>query len=236
MAKRIENKRFTRGEVELIVRRAAELQERPPSYDRVPEGASLAEIQTLASQLGIEADSVKAAALELHGPKRVGLGALVLGAPSRLRLSRVVPRPIAKEGFEPLMLEIQREMEDAGSVALVGNTLTWSASAPRAVRRSISISTGDQRTTMTLEVQAGQLAGGLFGGIGGGLGGGLGVNALVWAIVRHSPALGALTAAIFLGSYWLPRLIFERVMAAEIRRGEALLDRLAERVRALPAG
>ncbi len=228
MSKPIDDKRFTRGEVELIVRRAAELQERAPSAERLPEGSSLAEIQALGAQLGLDPARVKAAALELHQPKKAGLGAVLLGAPTKLRLTRVVPRAIPKEAFEALMLEIQRAMDDSGNVALVGGTLTWSSSGQRPVRRAITISSSAERTTMTMEIQAGQLAGGLFGGIGGGVGGGVGINALVWTIVRHSPLLGAVTGAVVLGSYLLPRFIFQRVMEAQVRRGEALLDRLEE--------
>lgn len=230
MSKPIDDKRFTRGEVELIVRRAAELQERTPSAERLPEGSSLAEIQALAAQLGIDPARVETAALELHRPAPVGLAARLLGAPTRLRLTRVVPRAIEKEAFEALMLAIQREMDDAGNVALVGGTLTWSSSAQRPVRRAITISSSAERTTMTMEIQAGNLAGGLFGGIGGGVGGGVGINALAWTIIRHSPLLGALTAAVFAGSYLLPRFIYTRMVKAQLRRGEALLDRLEEQI------
>jgi hypothetical protein len=230
MSKRIEEKRFSRAEVELIVRRTAELQARAPSVERVPEGASLAEIETLAQQLGIDSAGVRTAALELHRPKKPSLGRLVWGAPFRARLRRVVPRAIDKEAFEPLLLAIQREMDDVGNVALVGNTLTWTVSGPRPIRRSITLSSSDGRTIATLEMQAAQLAGGLFCGIGGGLGGSAGVNALVWAIIRHSPGLGVLTAAVFLGSYLFPRFIFSRVMAAQIRRGEEMLDRLTAQI------
>lgn len=228
MSKPIDDKRFTRGEVELIVRRAAELQQRTPSAERLPEGSSLAEVQALAAQLGIDPARVETAALELYQPPKAGLAALLLGAPTRLRLSRVVPHALPTEAFETLMLAIQREMDDTGTVAFVGSTLTWSASGPRPVRRSITISSSGERTTMTMEIQAGQLAGGLFGGVGGGVGGGMGSNALAWAIIRHSPLLGAVTAAVFLGGYFLPRFIYQRVVDGHIRRGEALLDRLEE--------
>jgi len=230
MSKPIEDKRFTRGEVELIVRRAAELQERTPSAERLPEGSSLAEIQALAAQLGIDPAGVKTAALELYRPQRAGLGALIWGSPMRLKLSRVVPRAIAKESFEALMLAIQSEMDDAGNVALVGNTLTWSSTGQRPVRKSITISSSAERTTMTMEIHGRQLAGGLYGGIGGGVGGGVGGNALVWTLARHSALLGVVTGAVFLGSYLLPRFIFQRVMAGHARRGEALLDRLEAQI------
>jgi hypothetical protein len=230
MSKRVEDKRFARDEVQLIVRRAAELQQRSPSDERIAAGASLAEIEALAGRAGIAPAHVRTAALELHQPQKASLAQRALGAPASLRLSRVVPRALAKEAFEKLMLAIQRDMKDTGNVALVGNTLTWSSSGQRPLRRSITISTNDERTTVTLEVQAGPIAGALFGGIGGGVGGGAGMNALVWAILHHSPELGLLTAAILGGSYLLPRFIFKRVMAAQLRKGEELLDRLVEKI------
>jgi hypothetical protein len=234
MSKTGKEKQFARDEVQLIVRRAAELQQRSSSDERIPAGASLAEIEALADRAGIDRAHVRAAAMELHRPTKASLGQLALGAPSRLRLSRVVPRAIAKGAIEQLMLDIQREMKDNGIVGLVGNTLTWSSSGQRPVRRSITVSAGDDCTTLTLEIQAGPVAGGLFGGIGGGVGGGAGVNALIWAILQHSPELGVLAAAILLGGYMLPRFIFKRVMAAQLRQGEALLDRLAEQVEQKP--
>lgn len=223
MAKKVDDKRFSRQEVELIVRRAAELQRRP-SDDRIAAGASLAEVEALAGQLGIERSHVRAAALELHRPKAGGLAVRLLGAPTRLRLSRTLPRAITSDAFERLLLIIQ-EAEESGNVAVVGNTLTWS-SGQRPVRRTIVVSSHEDGTTLTLDIQARPLAGGLFAGFGGGFGIAAGANAAAAAVAQHSLALGALTAAIGATAYLVPRFVFRRRIAGEIRRGEALLDRL----------
>jgi hypothetical protein len=229
----LERRRFSRSEVEQIVRRAAELQE--TSHDgRIEHGASLSEIEQLAARVGLDPAHVRAATRELYQKVRPGLGQRFLGGPTQPRLRRVIPRALSDAQLETLLHAIQRETGAIGNVSTVGHTIIWTSGAGQALRRSVSISSSGGETTILMDMNVGQLAGGLFGGIGGGVGGGLGINALVWAIIQHSAVLGAVAGGVFVGAYLVPRWIFGKVVGAWIAQGERLLDTLATQAAALP--
>jgi hypothetical protein len=225
MTSALEKRRFSRSEVEQIVRRAAELQE--TSHDgRIERGASLAEIEQLAARVGLDPAHVRAATMQLYQPAVPGFAQRLLGAPTRPRLRRVIARALSDEQIESLLPVIQTELGTIGSVAMVGHTLNWTQGAAQ-LRRAVTISSSGGETTILVELNLAQLAGGLFGGIGGGVGGGLGVNALVWATLHHSVVLGGLAGVVFLGAYLLPRWIFGKVAGSWIVQSERLLDKLA---------
>jgi hypothetical protein len=223
MSSALEKRPVARGEVERIVRRVAELQ--PASHDaRIEHGASLSEIEQLAAKAGLDPTHVRAAALQLYEPEAPGLARRLLGAPTELRLRRVIPRALSVEQLEALVRVVQDE-GIAGQVSRVGHTLTWTSGANRsAMRRAVTLCSGAGETTLTFEVDAGELSGHFFdwGAVI------LVPIALLAALFLHAPVLNAL-AGVALPLFLRPRKGFRSAMGRVVEQGTHLLDKIAEK-------
>lgn len=233
-------RRYGDTETEAILRRAAELQASGPSAPRADRGLTLAELEGIAKEAGIDPLLVRQAAREIDRP-RAGRPAPFLGAPVRLRAERTCEGELDEERWEDMVGEIQQTL-GAGHVSRVGRTRTWSATGMigQPGTRAVTVTAVSQNgnTTLRAEEPIGHVAGGLFGGIMGGLGGGgLGAALGIGLGVFHSAPVGVgLAAALLAGSYGLARTIYTRIARSRQRTLEELLDRLAAQVPDRPAG
>src|SRR5215472_15415969 len=170
--------RFSEEEVQQLLRRAAELQKRDSRVPTDVRALSLAELEQIAADSGLDVQQIHRAILELEGRRRRA-GSVLLGAPARVHLERVVGRESPKSpsgAFEPLVSELNRALGTAGRVSALGETLTWSAPNTSSGPVDVTISPIEEGgTRIDLNASFGGLLGATFGGIGGGLGGGLGI-------------------------------------------------------------
>lgn len=225
-------RRFDDEEVSRILERAAELQHRAPLAPRETAGMTLAELEQVAVEAGIDPQHVRDAAAALERPASVAGGA-VLGAPMRLELERVVDGEISPAAYEALAETIRQTISSQGYVSTVGKSFEWNSANPqRALRVTITPRAG--RTVIRIEERFGNLVGGLFGGIVGGVGGGGGGTALgVIGGAFHNLGLALATAgAMLVGSFLLARTIFRGMVRQRTRQLGQLLDALVEQTAA----
>ncbi len=227
--------RFSEEEVQQVLRRAAELQRRDSRVPTDVRALSLAELEQIAVDSGIDVQQIHRAILELEGP-RLRSGSVLLGAPAQVQIERVVNRESPSGAFEMLVSELNRALGTAGQVSTIGGTLTWSAPNTRSGPVDVTISRTEGGTRIALNASFGGLLGATFGGIGGGLGGGLGVPlALAIGQLTQSWAAAGGTIALALGlPLLLARLVYATIVRRRIRQLEQLVDQLSERLSAVP--
>ncbi|HEU4719757.1 MAG TPA: hypothetical protein VFS59_00225 [Gemmatimonadaceae bacterium] len=231
-------RRFNEKEVAEIIKRASELQQ----LESTPEstaGMSLAELEQVAREAGIDPALVRRAASDLDTRVTDRQPSPFLGAPTTLVLERTIDGEMPVEEYETVVLEIQRELGGVGSASTLGRSLVWTMQrdpGPRARTRTVqvTITPRNGRTTIRMEESLGQLAGGLFGGLMGGLGAGTsGIAMGIGMGVFDSAAITvAIIAGMVSGSYMLARTIFGRVVTGRGERLQHLMSRLAEHVSA----
>jgi hypothetical protein len=195
------------GEVEAVLRRAAELQLAHPTED---PALSVGAVEQIAADVGIPPEHVRAALDERRSaapPVPVARAVPADLAPpdgafdlqrKLVRVHRVVPREATADDFPALVSEIHDTLGLAGHASIVGRSLTWSPAGlgpeGRAVLVTVTVHEGqstvhvEERLTLTGFWQAvpGLAgAGGAFMGmlLGIGLGGGPGPHMLVPALV-----------------------------------------------------
>jgi ribosomal protein L13E len=221
-------------EVGLILKRAAEIQDREPAPGARMRGFTLAELEEIASEAGISVDSLRQAATELDsGPSRREPFVWATGEPVTIVLERTVPLEIRDDAFEELVVEIQQAAGTHGQPSLLGRTLTWQADTPTKSRSlQILVTSRQGQTRIRIEERLHQLAGGLFGGLMGGLGGGLGLG------VGLGVGIEVLGSALFavawpLGVVGMSFLGARTIFSAVSRRRQRELGRLLERLAGL---
>ena len=227
-------RRYSDQEVSLILRRAAELQADQPG---AAGGTSLAELEDVAREAGLDPALVRRAAADLAVAAPARAPSRFLGAATKLHAERVVDGELSMDDVEVLVEEVRRTFGDPGLVSTLGRTVTWNPTpsvragvntAANGRRLYVTISTRGGQTTLRAEEDLGPLAGGLFGGLMGGIGGGLTAPAVaIGAGAFHAalPVVG-LVAAVVGGSYTLARTIY----VGMARRREKELRQLVERL------
>lgn len=225
-------RRYTEKEIGVILRRATEMQTSEPSAAN-PSGFSLADLEEIAHEAGIDVQFLRRAAAELETAGPSSLGARLAGAPVTIRLERTVPGELPEGAFDDLIPLIQVATEGHGQASSVGKTLTWSSrTAAQTSSQQVLVSSSRGETLIRIEEGLGQLAGGLFGGIMGGVGGGvgLGVGGALGGVLG-SVAFGLGFPILVIGvSYLASREIFKAVVARRRRAMEALMRRIVEHV------
>jgi hypothetical protein len=222
-----EPERFDDEEVGLILRRAAEVQ--------AGRSMTLAELEGVAAEAGIDAALVRRAAAELRTkndtPPVTSPG--VFG-PTALVYERRLPGNIGPEAWEDILSEIRRRSKIDGMVEPIGKELVWSSVRRGGPGRDVRVvvSTRRGRTIVRVEERTGGLSGGIYGGIMGGLfPAGLGWIIPVCIAALELPVLiPVLIVAWVVGSYWLSRTIYRTVLEPRQRELEQLADGIAETV------
>jgi hypothetical protein len=227
--------RFDEEEVALILRRAGEMQ--AARTESGGSGMTLAELEEIAREAGIDPALVRQAAADVRSgaAQPPAAGSRFLGAPSRLREERVVPREVSPAEHELLVDEIRRALDDAGLVGTVGRTLTWHSSREGGAgwrRIDVTVTSRDGQTTIRVTENCDMLSGVIFGPLmavlgvaaGGGVSMGIGLGAL------HSGLVAAVGLwSVWLGgTYLLARTIYGSVVRRHALALASLADRLAE--------
>lgn len=224
-------RRYNEQEVSLILRRAAELQVEEPGTS----GTSLADLEAIAREAGLDPALVRRAALDLATATPAPMASRFLGAATRLHVEHVVPGELSSDDVEALVEEIRRTFGDPGFVSTLGRTVTWSPTpsqhrAHAAGRRLfVTITTRGGQTTLRAEEDLSPIAGGLFGGLMGGLGGGLTAPTIAVGISTFhaaAPVVG-IVGALLGGTYVFARGIFVLLAGRRAQELRVLIDRLA---------
>jgi len=206
------------GEKEIgrILKRATELQHREPSAP--PAGMTLAELEEVAVEAGIDPSFLRRAALEMESGATGGLWEKVVGDELIVVREMTLDGEMADSGFERIVETVHANSPDHGQPSLLGRTLTWRAETANKTRTiQLTVSSRDGATQIRMEENLSQTAGGLIGGLTGGLGVGMGLGVglpiglevLGSALFAFAAPLG-ITAISFIGARWIYRATVQK--------------------------
>jgi hypothetical protein len=233
-------RRFSDGEVQEVLKRAAELDLAQPTGS----GAlTIGAIQQAAAEAGIDPALVRAAAAALRSPSPSGstspqdklvpfTAQWVAGGPTRISVERVVQGELSESDCAYLIDDVRGVLGIMGIVGSLGRTVTFVAQrSGGALGRDLQVSLtmrGGQ-TRINIREGLGQLAGGIFGGICGGAGGGgLGPIIGLTASLAKSPVLALALVPLWLaGVFATARSVYHYNSMRRVRQLNDLGDRLA---------
>lgn len=225
------------GEQEIgrILKRATELQHQEPTAPTAA-GVSLAELEEIASEAGIDPRYLRRAALELDsGLHDSSIWTKVVGDELTLVRELTLPGEMREGDFERIVTVIQLHSKEHGQPSLLGQTLTWRAETASKTRTiQIVVTSRDGHTKVRLEENLTQLATGLFAGTTSGFGIGMGVGigvpigtgVLGSALFAVAAPVGALAI-----SYIGARAVYRGIVQRRSRRIATLFDAVVEEAR-----
>jgi hypothetical protein len=198
-------RRYTDREVRLILKSAADLQQRVGDDAAGSRGMSLAELEQVASEAGIDSALIRRAAADLDVPATPGAHNSFLGAPTEIVIERTVDAAIGAEVFDSLLEVVRATTHEVGFVSTVGKQFGWKGRM-RGAKTDVSISAGETRTTLRVRVALDEAAVGHFMlrlalfGLGGGL---IGTALLAPVVGLLAPVVGLSVAGT--GYAWARR-------------------------------
>ena len=224
-AHRPRERRYTDNEVALILRRAVELggETGPPR----PEGLSLAEIQQVAREVGIDPVTVVRAATALPTRKRDRLAA-ILGGPMHYRLDATTPRRASDADLGRILQSIRRAAGRQGRATQVLDSVEWRTSGEReGSQLFVTVTTGDDGTTIevTGDRQSTAVLLYLLSGMPAMI-----VSLIVGVNLEAGWAAVGAIAGIVGGVLLLSRTIFSRTGQAFARKLESIRDAAVQAV------
>jgi hypothetical protein len=195
------DERLTPGEVQLVLRRAAELERRESAG---PDGESLApaEVEALATEVGLSAAAVRQALAEVRAgalemPHPPGALERVLG-PNTVVVERTIGVPEAelqRRVERALRGELLRKQRDFGSRSVwehapgwlpaLRRSLDWSGQLTLGGARTVEVTVveaGDGRSTVRLAVDVGALQRKVLAGASLGTAAGVAAALVLWAM------------------------------------------------------
>ncbi len=226
--------RYNDEQVGLILRRATELAAAPSSESPSASGLTLVDLEQIAIEAGIDPALIRRAAHEIDGARDTGDYAWVLGAPTSVRVHRVVAASVPVDLYDDLLAEIHLAGIGHGTASVVGKTMSWkgmgAGQAPDSVQ--VTISTRDGRTELHAERKRSAAMGGLLGGLvgGGGIGVGVGVGLPIGITLGSTLATVVIPVAAVGGAYMMARGFFQRGHRKHTADLERLLDTLVSRI------
>jgi len=162
-------RRYSGGEVQEIVKRAAELEASSPTAS----GAmTIGGVEALAAEVGIKPDIVRAAADALRPSDGVPAPLIApsvrsnpwIGGPTRIAIERIVDGEIPESEYAVMVDETRRTLQNVGQVSQLGRSFSWVASPGASQRKlEIVVSVRGGRTRITIQENFGPLIGAMFG-------------------------------------------------------------------------
>lgn len=232
-----DRRRYGDDDIARILRRAAEFQRATPSRPD-PSGLTLAELEEIALEAGIDPENLRRAAAEVgRGPAESDLVTTLLGAPLAYRLEDVIPGELAHERFGELVPIIQNGTGVVGQATTVGSTLNWMSIGGTQHQRplQVMVTVAGGETRVAIEERSGQVAAAFHAGFGaGGSGVALPMGMLVGSTAGAIPgvAVGIGLGALF---YGIGRTLFKITTGKRKRKLDALFIELTDRIRAFIA-
>ncbi len=218
--------RYSEEEVGLILRRAGDAQ---PG-----RSLSLAEIEAVATEAGLDAALVRRAATDLRArpepmvapPPESAFG------PTLLTQERRVEGRLDASAWEELVAQIRRQLKIEGSVEHLGKELVWSSHRRNSSGRDIHVQVTPRRghTSIRVHERTGRLSLRLFlFFMVGLLPPGLLVSVIICAEILGAPELIPFMLALWVfGGYRVARSIYRNKLAARTYELGALASSLAD--------
>ena len=150
------SRRFNEKEVALIIKRASELQQNETTAES-STGMSLAELEQVAREAGLDPELVRRAAADLDTRVTDQTPNRFLGAPTVLRLERTIDGEVPADEYEPMVLEMQRLLGGVSTASTLGRTLQFSLAGGdrrHASGRAVQVTVTPRSSTTTTPVSA----------------------------------------------------------------------------------
>lgn len=215
-------RRFDDEEFALILRRAAELQERPQGRGR---GYTLAEIEQIAREAGIAPTHIRTAAATLaRGGGRTGVLTALAGGAYRFRYEHRLPTELSDADRGAIVDAARVELEAQGEARAVLDTIEWTKKDDLG-SVFVTVTRRDGETLLRAGADRKAAAGLLVGLVpfGGAIAGTIATAALgLGPGIQAAALIGGGTA----GSYLLARLAWTRISATWEKRLSRLMARL----------
>jgi hypothetical protein len=230
---------FGSREVGRILERALKLQDEErrqlPATTAHGDSTSLAELEELGREVGVEPALVRRAAAELETQPRPVETTPWLGVPERIVYERNLPGEATPEALEALVGVLEEVLGEPGQASMVGRTFTWTSfgaegrRGPHGRQISIVIASRDGTTSLRVEERLRPTAGNKFRGLVGGISGtgtslamGVGMGAL------HSPLAAVIFSLVALGgAVGSARALYRRTVARRTEELGQLVARIA---------
>lgn len=222
---------YSEEEVSKILDRATGLhRERPGHSSGSSSGLSLAELEEIALEAGIDPLDLRRAAMELDsGDLVISTWARFAGEQLTLVREAFIPGEIPEAGFERVITVARQAVGELGEHSFLGRTLTWQAEASSKLRSvQLVVAPKDGETHIQLKESLGQTAGLVHSCALGGVGAGVGLGAgLPLAVAFGSVLLGALFP---LGVTGLSYIGARRIYRALVGKRRKAIDEIIARV------
>ena len=196
-----DGRRYTDREVRLILKSAVELQQRASDDGEPSGGMSLAELEQVAAEAGIEPSLLRRAASALDADLPPEGGNRFLGGPTEIVVERIVDAPLDASGFEPLLAALRGQTRHLGESSTVGRLFGWHGRVDGA-KTEVSVTPAGGRTQIRVRIELDEVALGHFMLKGTLFGGGAGFTAAMAGLSALGP-LGLLVGGAVAGSGYL---------------------------------
>lgn len=222
---------YSEAEVSKILERATGFHREGPGRSSGSSGGlSLADLEEIALEAGIDPRDLRLAAMELDsGDLTVSGWARLLGDRLTLVREAIIPGEIPQPGFVRVVTAIRQASGLFGEPSFLGRTLTWQAETSGKMRSIILVvAAKDGETHIRIEERLDQFAVALFCGTLGGVGGGVGLG----AGLPLAAALGSLLLGIpiLLGVAGLTHIGTRPIYRAFVRKRRKAIDEMMERM------
>lgn len=214
---------YSEQEISALFRQAAELQ-KAGTHTSAP-GLSLAEIERIAAEVGLDPQYIRAAALTTLQPEAEEKRIYALGAPTHVEATRTLPGTLTETQWEAMMQEVRRAFGYTGRTEQRGHTREWMTTSHQLEEVRLTAHTVNEQTTIQLSQQYDGIAFLMY--LAGGMAGLIGVSALV-AAVEGSLLLDLALAGGGAGTvFGLLRTAFGHLIRKQRRVQKALLDKFS---------
>ncbi len=218
----IDERRFTEREVREILKRAVE---KVPSRALTnSEGLSLAALQAIGEEVGIDPARIEGAARSLvHGSGRDTN--TLLGAPRILHVERKVAGTLTPDDTADILSRIRRIMGRRGEANEIHGTLEWTATGESG-ERSVTLSSRDGTTTIQSSANLTSAALGIY--LPAGMMGFIASFAGLAKFIKSGTEFGLVLALVTLPVLWpVLRSIFRRISRSEAAKAQQMVEELA---------
>jgi hypothetical protein len=132
-----------------IIKRAAELQEKAGRGDQTGAGVSIAELEQIARDLGIDPSHVRQAASELSGGEEGSSGFSLFGQ-SLIEARRRAKGNMSERDWELMVQEIRRVLGSTGETGKLGQALEWKTGDKELVSYQVTASPREGETELQI--------------------------------------------------------------------------------------
>ncbi len=223
-------RRYSDREVALILRRAAEMEDRE-GVAVTARGVSLQELEQIAQDVGLDPARIRRAALELQTRRSLRESTPLGPAPSRTAVV-ALDATVAGDALRDLVRVIDDEVDSPGTVTEALGAVRWTA-RDRFLTTQVAIAPAPEGTTVKVHERIDPRVRGLLHFVPGGWGAILGIAIAGSTGVAALPAVGVVAACALAGGA-AGRGVWEILSERSRRRVDALAETLASATASMP--